>query len=210
MTSPASFSPPPEYRKPPISMMKGLPMTPETNLPISEPALQGVTQQLTTPDPTGVIPAQDEPQSMQRRLWVLYPLASLSISAISGGVNGALLGKLIASFPGGDQVRRRRDPRTGIVDLEHHLPDRYTAGWSAVGQDEDPVPRRRNIWIFFASIAASRRADRAEFRVNGSRGDRPRVGGDDPGRRDPRRDQRSGAPSGSRSRNVDASPASTG
>lgn len=79
-------------------------MPQQENLPINEPGLQGVAQTVTVGDPTGRIALPFDPPSMQKRLWFLYPLASLSISAISGGVNGPLLGKLIASFTGVSKV----------------------------------------------------------------------------------------------------------
>lgn len=79
-------------------------MAQQKNLPINEPGLQGIAQPVSVGDPTGVIDFPDEPKTMQRRLWVLYPLASLSISAISGAVNTFLLGKMISTFPGGEEV----------------------------------------------------------------------------------------------------------
>lgn len=79
-------------------------MPQEVNLPINEPSLLGVAQAVTVPDPTGSVSLGAEPETMQRRLWFLFPLVALGTSAVSGGVNSALLAKIIASLPGGNQV----------------------------------------------------------------------------------------------------------
>ncbi len=76
----------------------------QPSTPISEPAPLGLAETLYAPDPAGGHDFSTEPQSMQRRLWVLFPLVALGTSVVSGGVNGALLARLISTFPGGEKV----------------------------------------------------------------------------------------------------------
>ena len=67
--------------KPPLND-EGHPMPQEVNLPINEPSLIGVAQAVTVPDPTGSVSLSVEPETMQRRLWFLFPLVALGTSAV--------------------------------------------------------------------------------------------------------------------------------
>jgi MFS family permease len=136
-------------------MTKGLAMPQQENLPISEPALLGVSQSVTVGDPTGTVELPMDPANMQRRLWVMYPLVSLSISMISGAVNGVLLGKIIASFTGvtkGDQA--------ALLGLTISISGiAYLAAGPLGGILSDKTRTRflgrRNLWILVGAIGAA-------------------------------------------------------
>jgi MFS family permease len=130
-------------------------MPQQENLPINEPGLIGVSQPVTVGDPTGSIGIGDDLPPMQRRLWVLYPLASLSISAISGGVNSFLLAKMISTFPGGDKVGAAATLglALSISGITYLLAT--PIGGLLSDKTRTRFLGRRNIWVLFGSIAAA-------------------------------------------------------
>ncbi|MBF4585688.1 MFS transporter [Curtobacterium sp. VKM Ac-2887] len=130
-------------------------MPQEKNLPINEPTLLGVGQPVTVDDPTGSIGLSDEPEDMQRRLWVLYPLASLSISAVSGGVNGALLAKLIAGFSGANEASQ-----AAVLGLALSISGiTYLLAAPIGGLLSDRTRTRflgrRNLWVLIGAVAGA-------------------------------------------------------
>jgi MFS family permease len=128
-------------------------MPQQENLPINEPGLLGVSQGVTVGDPTGTVALPFDPPSMQRRLWVLYPLASLSISAISGGVNSSLLAKLFANVAGLGKLEQ-----AAVLGLALSISGiTYLIAAPIGGLLSDKTRTRflgrRNIWILGGAIA---------------------------------------------------------
>lgn len=165
-------------------------MPQQENLPINEPGLLGVSQGVTVGDPTGTVALPFDPPSMQRRLWVLYPLASLSISAISGGVNSSLLAKLFANVAGLGKLEQ-----AAVLGLALSISGiTYLIAAPIGGLLSDKTRTRflgrRNIWILGGAIASSHHVDRPGTRFNGSCVDSSGEHLDDSNRCDPRGDER--------------------
>lgn len=130
-------------------------MAQQKNLPISEPGLIGVSQPVTVGDPTGLFTIPNEPQSMQRRLWVLYPFVSLSISMISGAINGVLLGRIIATYSDVPKVSQ-----AGVLGLTLSISGIFylvagPLGGLASDKTRTRFLGRRNLWILIGGIAAA-------------------------------------------------------
>ncbi len=130
-------------------------MPQQENLPINEPGLIGVSQPVEVGDPTGLIDFPDEPKTMQRRLWILYPLASLSISAISGGVNSFLLAKMISTFPGGEEVGAAATLGLALSISGFTYLLATPIGGILSDKTRTPFLGRRNLWVFLGSLVAA-------------------------------------------------------
>ena len=130
-------------------------MPQEHNLPINEPTLIGVSQPVEVADPTGGIPLSLEPESMQRRLWFLFPLVAFGASAVSGGVNSALLAKLIATFPGGNTVGAAAT--LGLALSLSGLTYLIAGPIGGILSDKTRTKflGRRNLWVLIGAVAGA-------------------------------------------------------
>lgn len=96
-----------------------------------------------------------EPATMQKRLWFLLPLATLSISMIWGGVLQALLARQIADFPGGDSAAAA-GTLGAVLSVSAISAVVFTpvVGWLS-DRTRTSFLGRRNIWIFGGAIVGA-------------------------------------------------------
>jgi MFS family permease len=129
-------------------------MPQQKNVPINEPSLQGIGQPLSVDDPTGTVDLPYDPPKMQRRIWVLYPLASLSISAISGGVNSALLGLVINNA---DHAKASQAVYLGLALSISGFTYLIAGPVGGILSDKTRTNflGRRNLWVLIGSILAA-------------------------------------------------------
>ncbi len=132
-------------------------MSHEVNLPVNEPSLFGVSQPVMVLDAPGVVgaPAADEPTDMQRRLWFLYPLVALATSAVSGGVNSALLAKMIAGFPGGDEVGAAATPGLALSISGITYLVAGPIGGILSDRTRTRLLGRRNLWVLAGAVVCA-------------------------------------------------------
>lgn len=96
-----------------------------------------------------------DPTTMQRRLWVLLPLAGLSISLIWGGMLQALIARQVAGYPGG-----HGSSAAGILGTVLTIGAISSVVFTPiVGRMSDRTRTRflgrRNIWILGGAIAGA-------------------------------------------------------
>ncbi len=128
-------------------------MPQEFELPLSEPTTLGVPSHV--PELVEETGMSIEPTTMQRRLWFLYPLVSLSTSAISGGVNTALLPRLIASFPGGDEVGAAATLGLALSISGFTYLVAGPLGGILSDNTRTNFLGRRNLWVLIGAIATA-------------------------------------------------------
>lgn len=127
-------------------------MPQEISLPINEPNLLGLSAPVEVADPTGAIPVDTEPKTMQRRLWVLFPLVAMGTAIVSGGVNSKLLAILISGFPGATQASEAA--ALGIALSVSGIAYLVSAPLGGILSDKTRTRflGRRNLWILGASL----------------------------------------------------------
>lgn len=126
-----------------------MPNTPDVSLPIPEPVpVDGVA--------TGLVPpaADAEPQTMQRRLWWLLPVAAVSLSVVWGGVLQALIALQIQSF-----TANKATQASTLGTVLTFCAVASVVFLPIVGRLGDRTPSRfigrRNLWIFLGSVAGA-------------------------------------------------------
>ena len=124
-------------------------------LPITEPPLPSADEATPLPELTSESPQATEPVSMQRRLWILFPLVALGTSAVSGGVNSALLAKLIATFPGGEDVGAAAT--LGLALSISGITYLVAGPLGGIMSDRTRTRflGRRNLWVLIGAIATA-------------------------------------------------------
>ncbi len=135
-------------------------MSQEENLPINEPGLLGVAMPVEFPvegsdEAPAIAPHLIEPETMQRRLWWMFPLVALGTSAISGGTNQALLAKLVASFPGGETVAAAAS--LGLALSISGITYLIAGPIGGILSDKTRTKflGRRNLWVLIGAVATA-------------------------------------------------------
>lgn len=96
-----------------------------------------------------------EPETMERRLWFLFPLVALGCSAVSGGMNQALLAKLIASFPGGGEVAAAATLGLALSLSGFTYLVAGPIGGILSDRTRTRFLGRRNLWVLIGGIAGA-------------------------------------------------------
>jgi MFS family permease len=92
---------------------------------------------------------------MQRRLWVLIPLAGFSTSAIYGGVGAAVMAKQIAGFPSMTQAAAVGVLATiATIAAVSGVLSQPTFGWLS-DRTRTRFLGRRNVWVLFGGVAGA-------------------------------------------------------
>lgn len=122
-------------------------MTSQTPIEDAIP-LPGGADLLETPDDASA------PQQMDKRLWVLYPLAMIGVMVVWGGVMQVLLGKQVAAAVPGPAASAAMLGLTLSLASVSGVISTPIAGWLS-DITRTKFLGRRNVWIFGSSVAAA-------------------------------------------------------
>lgn len=107
------------------------------------------------PLPLATVAEDAGPQTMQRRLWVLIPLAGFATSAIYGGVGTAVMAKQIAGFPTVAESAAAGVLATiATIAAISGVLSQPTFGWLS-DRTRTRFLGRRNLWILLGAIAGA-------------------------------------------------------
>lgn len=115
------------------------------------------SDQLATQSPTAAahLFGDGGPSKMQRRLWLLIPLAGFSTSAIYGGVGTAVMAKQIADFPSVAETAAAGVLATiATIAAVSGVLSQPTFGWLS-DRTRTRFLGRRNLWILIGAIAGA-------------------------------------------------------